>query len=84
MREGVSTLALESQVDASGWNGMTLLAASIRQINQDKKKNVGSMVPRPFVSDPEVAFYFIPQATHQVRKEAGIKTPRPSLLEPLS
>lgn len=62
---------------------MTLLAASIRQINQ-YKNNVGLIVTHPSVSSPEVAFYFISQATHQVRKEAGIKTRRLSLLEPLS
>lgn len=62
---------------------MTLLATSVTQMNQ-YKNNVGLIIARPFVSNPEVAFYFIPQATHQVRKEVGIKTPRLSLLQPLS
>ena len=40
------------------------------------KANVQPIIVCPFLSSPEASSHFISQATHQVRKEAGIKTLR--------
>lgn len=66
-------LSCEFHVSSSSWKVITLLAPFISLINQFKKK-AKLIVICPFVSNREINSPFTPQATHHVRKEAGIKT----------
>ena len=47
----------------------------IHQPDKSIKKTLKFLFICPFVSSLEISAHFIPQATHQVRKKAGIKTP---------